>query len=142
TENVDVVIVGCRPAGASAAMTLARSGVRVVAVDRATFPSDTLSTHHLTPKGVSLLRHHGVLDEMLATGAPPLRRFRLFSDGFEVYPRYRVPKGIDFTLNIRRPAFDRIMAGGVKASGVDLSEGFTAQEPVWAGGRLAGIRGT
>lgn len=142
TESADVVIVGCRPAGASAAMTLARAGAKVVAVDRATFPSDTLSTHHLTPKAVALLRHHGVLDEMLATGAPPLSHFRLFVDGFEVHPRYVVPDGIDFTLNIRRPAFDEIMAGGVKASGADLREGFTAEEPVWEGGRLAGIRGT
>jgi flavin-dependent dehydrogenase len=142
TEFVDVVIVGCRPAGASAGMTLARAGADVVAVDRATFPSDTLSTHHLTPRAVSLLRHHGVLDEMLATGAPPLRHFRLFVDGFEVHPRYQVPEGIDFTLNIRRPAFDHIMAGGVRASGVDLRESFSAEEPVWEGGRLAGIRGT
>lgn len=142
TEFADVVVVGCRPAGASAAMTLARGGADVVAVDRATFPADTLSTHHLTPKAVAMLRHHGVLDEMLATGAPPLSHFRLFVDGFEVHPRYRVPDGIDFTLNIRRPAFDEIMAGGVKASGADLREGFTAEEPVWEGGRLAGIRGT
>lgn len=141
-ESADVVIVGCRPAGASAGMTLARGGAHVVAVDRATFPADTLSTHHLTPKAVSMLRHHGVLDEMLATGAPPLRRVRMFSAGFEVCPRYRVPDGIDFAINVRRPAFDRIMAGGVKASGVDLREGFTAKEPVWSGGRLAGIRGT
>jgi flavin-dependent dehydrogenase len=141
TENVDVVIVGCRPAGASTAMTLARSGASVVAVDRAMFPADTLSTHHLTPKAVWLLHQHGVLDEMLATGAPPLRHFRLFVDGFEVHPHYRVPEGIEFTLNIRRPAFDHIMAGGVRAAGADLREGFTAEEPVWAGGRLAGIRG-
>jgi menaquinone-9 beta-reductase len=142
TEYADVLIVGCRPAGASAAMTLARAGADVIAVDRAAFPSDTLSTHHLTPRGVSLLRDHGVLDEMLATGAPRLRHFRLFVDGFEVHPRYQVPEGIDFTLNIRRPAFDQIMAGGVRASGADLREGFSAEEPVWEGGRLAGIRGT
>lgn len=142
TEFADVVIVGSRVAGASAGMTLARAGADVVAVDRATFPSDTLSTHHLTPRAVLMLRHHGVLDEMLATGAPPLRHFRLFCDGFEMNPRYQVPEGIDFAMNIRRPAFDQIMAGGVKAAGVDLREGFTAEEPVWAGGRLVGIRGT
>jgi len=142
TESADVVIVGCRPAGASAAMTLARAGADVIAVDRATFPSDTLSTHHLTPRGVALLRHHGVLDEMLATGAPPLSHFRLYVDGFEVHPRYQVPEGIDYTLNIRRPEFDRIMAGGVRAAGAELREGFTADGPVWEGGRLAGIRGT
>jgi flavin-dependent dehydrogenase len=43
----DAVIVGARCAGASTAMLLARQGYRVLAVDRATFPSDTVSTHLL-----------------------------------------------------------------------------------------------
>src|ERR671923_34961 len=41
----DAIIVGARVAGASTAMLLARRGLDVLAVDRAEFPSDTLSTH-------------------------------------------------------------------------------------------------
>jgi flavin-dependent dehydrogenase len=41
----DVIVVGARVAGASTALLLARRGLKVLAVDRATFPSDTLSTH-------------------------------------------------------------------------------------------------
>jgi flavin-dependent dehydrogenase len=40
----DVIVVGARVAGASTAMLLARRGLKVLAVDRAAFPSDTLST--------------------------------------------------------------------------------------------------
>lgn len=40
----DVAIVGARCAGASTAMLLARRGYRVLVVDRAGFPSDTMST--------------------------------------------------------------------------------------------------
>ena len=43
----DVIIVGARCAGASAALSLARQGVRVLLADRAGFPSDTVSTHLL-----------------------------------------------------------------------------------------------
>ena len=39
----DAVIVGARCAGSSTAMLLARRGYRVLLVDRATFPSDTVS---------------------------------------------------------------------------------------------------
>jgi hypothetical protein len=45
----DAVIVGARCAGSPTAMLLARKGYRVLVVDRATFPSDTLSTHLVQP---------------------------------------------------------------------------------------------
>jgi len=49
----DVIIVGARVAGAPTAMLLARRGLKVLVVDRATFPSDTLSTHQLQLSGVA-----------------------------------------------------------------------------------------
>jgi glycine/D-amino acid oxidase-like deaminating enzyme len=49
----DVIIVGARVAGASTAMLLARRGLKVLVVDRATFPSDTLSTHQVQLPGVA-----------------------------------------------------------------------------------------
>ena len=51
----DVIIVGARVAGASTAMLLARRGLKVLVVDRATFPSDTLSTHQVQLPGVARL---------------------------------------------------------------------------------------
>ena len=44
-ERFDVIVVGARCAGSPTAMLLARKGYRVLVVDRATFPSDTMSTH-------------------------------------------------------------------------------------------------
>src|SRR5262245_35758640 len=41
----DAIVVGARCAGSPTAMLLARKGYRVLVVDRATFPSDTISTH-------------------------------------------------------------------------------------------------
>jgi flavin-dependent dehydrogenase len=49
----DVIIVGARCAGAPTAMLLARLGHRVLLVDRATFPSDTISTHVVHPPAVA-----------------------------------------------------------------------------------------
>jgi flavin-dependent dehydrogenase len=43
----DAIVVGARCAGAPTAMLLARHGHRVLLVDRASFPSDTVSTHFI-----------------------------------------------------------------------------------------------
>ena len=45
----DAIIVGARCAGSPTAMLLARKGYRVLVVDRATFPSDTASSHVVHP---------------------------------------------------------------------------------------------
>ena len=62
--DFDVIVVGARPAGAATAMLLARAGLRVLTVDRARFPSDTLSTHQIQLPGGALLRRWGILDKL------------------------------------------------------------------------------
>ena len=66
----DVLIVGTRCAGAPLAMRLARKGCDVLGVDRAQFPSDTLSTHFMWPRTTSFLAKWGLLDRLAATGCP------------------------------------------------------------------------
>src|ERR1051326_1997801 len=50
------IVVGARCAGSPTAMLLARKGYRVLLVDKATFPSDTMSTHLAHPPGGRALR--------------------------------------------------------------------------------------
>jgi 2-polyprenyl-6-methoxyphenol hydroxylase-like FAD-dependent oxidoreductase len=69
----DVVVVGARCAGAASAMLLAAAGHDVLLLDRDTFPSDTLSTHAIARSGVVQLNRWGLLPDILATGAPPIR---------------------------------------------------------------------
>src|SRR5437867_8808371 len=71
----DAIVVGARCAGSPTAMLLARKGYRVLVVDRASFPSDTLSTHMIHAPGVSALRRWGLLDEVVGTGCPPVARY-------------------------------------------------------------------
>jgi flavin-dependent dehydrogenase len=52
----DVVIIGARCARSALALMLARDGLNVLAIDRTTFPSDTMSGHFRQPAGVSCLR--------------------------------------------------------------------------------------
>lgn len=69
----DVIVVGARCAGAPLAMLLARAGHRVALVDRASFPSDTMSTHFLWQRGAARLSAWGLLDQLQARGCAPIR---------------------------------------------------------------------
>ncbi|WP_417207758.1 geranylgeranyl reductase family protein [Antarctobacter sp.] len=54
TEHFDLIVLGAGPAGASAALTAARSGLRVALVDKARFPRDKLCGGGLTGRAISL----------------------------------------------------------------------------------------
>ena len=71
-NRYDAIVVGARCAGSPTAMLLAHKGYKVLVVDRARFPSDTISTHLLHPPGVAALRRWGLLDRLTATGCPPI----------------------------------------------------------------------
>src|SRR5512134_276223 len=94
-SRYDVLVVGARAAGAATAMLLARAGLRVLAVDRGAYGTDTLSTHALMRAGVLQLARWGVLDRIVAAGTPPVRRTVFhYEDGaidVPIKPRDRVP---------------------------------------------------
>jgi 2-polyprenyl-6-methoxyphenol hydroxylase-like FAD-dependent oxidoreductase len=86
----DAIIVGARCAGSSTAMLLARRGFTVLLVDRANFPSDTISTPILWPHGAEILARWGLLDRLAATGLPPITLRMTFDVGpfaLRGYPR-------------------------------------------------------
>jgi len=77
----DAIVVGARCAGSPTAMLLARRGYKVLLVDRAAFPSDTVSTHIVWPHGAELLAQWGLLTSLAATGLPPICRQMSFDVG-------------------------------------------------------------
>jgi 2-polyprenyl-6-methoxyphenol hydroxylase-like FAD-dependent oxidoreductase len=106
----DVVVVGARCAGAATAMLLARAGHDAVLVDRARLPSDRNSTHSLVRGGVVQLARWGLLDEVLATGAPPIRAVSFHQYGAGARAPVRLPvkekAGVDHMLAPRRRVLD------------------------------------
>jgi flavin-dependent dehydrogenase len=139
--SYDVVVVGARPAGAATAMLLARAGLRVAAVDRARFPSDTLSTHQVQLPGVARLARWGLLDAVIASNCPATRTAR-FDPGPVAfgghYPRH---DGIDAVYSPRRTVLDTILVAAARAAGAEVIEGFDATDVLMSDGRVTGIRG-
>ncbi|HEY3007229.1 MAG TPA: NAD(P)/FAD-dependent oxidoreductase [Micromonosporaceae bacterium] len=137
----DVIIVGARAAGASTAMLLARRGLRVLAVDRASFPSDTLSTHQVQLPGVGRLAAWGLLDKVAASGAPATRHVRFDQDGIVIDGHFPRHDGVDALFSPRRTVLDALLVDAAGQAGAEVRESFTVDDVVRRDGRVAGIRG-
>ena len=120
TNGYDIIIIGGRCAGSSAAIGLARAGYRVLLLERQEMPSDTISTHVLWPDGVAALERLGVLDRVLGSGAPKAHHFRLVRGEDEIVAPIVPFQGIDYLLCVRRLYLDGILWDAAKATpGVD-----------------------
>src|ERR1700759_2115835 len=136
----DVIIVGARVAGAATAMLLARRGLKGLVVDRATFPSDTLSTHQVQLPGVARLARWGLLDSAVAAG-PPLPRAVRFDQGDAVITgRYPAYQGVEAMSSPRRTLLDRVLVDAARAAGAEVRENFAVEE-ILGDGQVTGIRG-
>jgi 2-polyprenyl-6-methoxyphenol hydroxylase-like FAD-dependent oxidoreductase len=139
-DTYDVIVLGARCAGSPTAMLLARKGYRVLVVDKATFPSDTLSTHVIHPPGIAALRRWGLLDRLVATGCPPIHTYAFDFGPFEIAG---APGTADSPVSYcpRRIVLDKLLVDAAAAAGAEVREGFVVDELVIEGDRVAGIRG-
>jgi 2-polyprenyl-6-methoxyphenol hydroxylase-like FAD-dependent oxidoreductase len=140
-KGYDAIIVGARCAGSPTAMLLARRGYRVLVVDRATFPSDTLSSHIVQPTGVAALARWGLLDRLVATGCPPIRKF---SFDFGPVTISGAPGKGDFPAAYcpRRTVLDKLLVDAAAEAGAEVREGYTVRDLLVENGRVAGIKGS
>ena len=122
----DVVVIGSRCAGAATAMLLARAGHDVVVVDRSRFPSDALSTHGLVRGGVVQLTRWGLLEDVLASGAPAVREVTFGRDDTQVTRRIKEGAGVDLLVAPRRHVLDALLVEAAQAAGAQVRTGVTA----------------
>ncbi len=118
--RADVVVAGSRVAGAATAMLLARAGHDVVMIDRIRHPSDTLSTHAIARGGVVQLSRWGLLDEVLATGAPPVREVSFHTHDGSVTRTVAETAGVDLLMAPRRHKLDPVLVDAAVDAGVRL----------------------
>ena len=139
--DYDAIVVGARCAGSTTGMLLAREGYRVLIVDRATFPSDTLSTHVIHPPGVAALDRWGLLDRVVATGCPPLETYSFDFGHFTISGRPRAADGHAAAYAPRRTVLDKILVDAAREAGAEVREGFNVDEVLRENGVAVGVRG-
>lgn len=143
-QDYDTLIIGARVAGSTLAALLGDAGYRVLLIDRAMFPSPTLSTHYFRGgRGVTVLKRLGVLDQLRALGSPPLTcqyNFRREAKEPVVNPA-QAPGEVAYCLSVRRSPLDHILVRRATASpSVRLLERSRATALLWDGGRVVGAR--
>jgi flavin-dependent dehydrogenase len=143
-EPFDAVVVGARVAGSVTAALLGGAGHRVLLVDSAHFPSDTISTHFFRGAGlVSILQRLGVLDAVLAAGSPRLTVEYSFGAG-QKEPTVGPPQNpgdAGHNLSVRRSVLDHILVERARSTpGVTVMEGTTLRDLVRTDdGRVTGV---
>lgn len=139
SDEFDVLIVGGRCAGAPLGSMLARRGLRVCIVDKASFPSETLSTCAFQSNGVDVLRRIGVLDELLAAGAHVVRRATVTST-HEKFTVALDPAVYGQTLGMRRTTMDAILIDYAARCGAEVRTGCPVQDVIVEDGRVVGVQ--
>ncbi|WP_150242310.1 NAD(P)/FAD-dependent oxidoreductase [Nocardiopsis quinghaiensis] len=137
----DVIVVGARCAGSPTAMLLARKGHRVLVLDRASFPSDTVSTHYLHQTALLRLQDWGLLDPVVKSGAPAIRKMHFAFQGIELNGFAAPVDGIDAVYCPRRTVLDDILLNGAREAGCEVVENFSVTDLVFSEGRVVGVRG-
>src|SRR5258706_12983565 len=121
-------------------MPLARKGYRVLGVDRATFPSDTVSSHVVHPLGAAALGRWGLLDRLTAIGCPPMHTYAF---DFGPFALAGSPGTADAPVGYcaRRTVLDKLLVDAAAEAGADIREGFMVEEFLIEDERIVGIKG-
>jgi 2-polyprenyl-6-methoxyphenol hydroxylase-like FAD-dependent oxidoreductase len=113
----DAIVVGARCAGSVLARRLTGAGWRVLLVDRASFPSDTVSTHFLFPNTLERLARIGVLERLRAGHDIPRLLWGWRVLGHEVAGAFTPVAGEDRLTCIRRVTLDAALVSEALAAG-------------------------
>lgn len=131
--QTDVVIVGAGPAGSAAARFMAAAGVRVVLLERATFPRDKPCGDGVAARGMAVLARIGLGE--WASRFPAPKVLRLTSPDDQVLD-VRPETGDDFCYGrtIPRHLLDARLAQAAVEAGARLVEGTRVRSVEWPDG--------
>ena len=140
SDNYDVIVAGGGPAGASAAIHLARDGMRVLLVEQKKFPRAKLCGEFISPECWNHFEKLGVANAMKSAGPALLEETIFYSTkGHHV----AVPSkwfGGRAAFGLSRAVMDEVLLRGAQNDGVSVLEGASIAEPIVESGSVGGVR--
>ena len=138
-SHYDAVVIGARCAGAATALLLARSGAKVLVVDRQPFGADTISTHALMRSAVMQLARWGLAPNIAAAGTPAIRSTTFHYGDEAVRVDIKPDHGVDFLLAPRRTVLDPLLVDAAREAGAVVRHGVALCELQFgSNGRVVG----
>jgi flavin-dependent dehydrogenase len=139
-DNFDVIIAGAGPAGSSAAIHLARRGLRVLLVEQKKFPRPKLCGEFISPECRQHFEKLGVADAMSGAGPSTISETVFYSaSGHHV----SVPSrwfGGPAALGLSRAVMDDVLLRRAQNCGVSVLEGVSISEPIITQSSVAGVK--
>lgn len=143
--HFDAIIVGARVAGTAAAIMLGRRRLKVLLLDKNSFPSDTISTHIVLAGGTQVLNRLGMLETMERLGGVRFSSMRNIGPGFDYTARLDQSLGQANDIRglcLTRDRMDAAMVDAARAiECVAMREKFRVSDLVIEEGAIAGVRG-
>jgi flavin-dependent dehydrogenase len=140
-ERTDVIVVGARCSGSPLAALLARAGVGVTVLDRAAFPSDTLSSHVFEVDALAFVDRLGALERVLGTGARLVSRTHTRIEDLTIDIELpQRPGDVGGMASVRRSLLDPILMEAAVQAGAEVRTGARVTGLVRDGDRVAGVR--
>ncbi len=140
THTYDVIIAGAGPAGSSAAIHLARNGVRVLLVEQKKFPRPKLCGEFISPECQRHFQNLGVAEAMKSSGPTSLTETVFYSIKGQ---HLTIPSdwfGGSVALGLSRAVMDNVLLRRAQDCGVTVLEGASIGEPLLESGRVRGVK--
>jgi flavin-dependent dehydrogenase len=139
-NTFDVIIAGAGPAGSSAAIHLARSGLDVLLVEQKKFPRPKLCGEFISPECEQHFERLGVAVAMSLSAPSKISETVFYSARGQ---HVTVPSswfGGTAALGLSRAVMDEVLLRRAQACGVTVLEGATINEPILNDNRVRGVR--
>ena len=140
TDSFDVIVGGAGPAGSSAAIHLARNGLRVLLVEQKKFPRPKLCGEFISPECQRHFENLGVAESMISAGPGAIAETVFYSTrGHHV----TIPSswfGGPSALGLSRAVMDNVLFRRAQECGVKVLEGGSISEPIIDGSDVLGVK--